>query len=89
MRTRSARVAWTMLAVFAVGYAAAPLSIANGNFERPGQNLALVLAFTAFMVVGAVIVAHRPGNLLGWIFTAIGLLASAGVLALEYAELRW
>lgn len=87
MRTRSARVAWTMLAVFAVGYAAAPLSIANGNFQRdPGQNLALVLAFTAFMVVGAVIVAHRPGNPLGWIFTAIGLLASAGVLALEYAE---
>jgi hypothetical protein len=87
VRTRSARVAWAMLAVFAVGYAAAPLSIANGNFQRePGQSLALLLAFTAFMVVGAVIVAHRPGNQLGWIFAAIGLLSSTGVLAMEYAE---
>jgi hypothetical protein len=35
--------------------------------------------------VGAVIVAHRPGNAVGWIFSAIGLLASTGVLATEYA----
>jgi hypothetical protein len=80
-------VAWSLLAVFGVGYAAVPLSIANGNLQRdPGLNLALVVAFTAFMVVGAVIVAHRPANPVGWIFSAIGLLASAGVLALEYAE---
>jgi hypothetical protein len=84
---RSRRVAWSMLALYAVGFAAAPLSVANGNFQRdPGLNLALVLAFTAFMVVGAVIVAHRPGNLVGWIFSAIGLLAATGVLAMEYAE---
>ena len=76
-----------MLAVFVVGYGAAPLSVANGNFQSaPGFNLALVVAFTAFMVVGAVIVAHRPGNAVGWIFSAIGLLSSTGVLALEYAE---
>jgi hypothetical protein len=87
MRTRSTRVAWSMLAAFAVGYGAAPLSVANGNFQRePGFNLAMVLAFTAFMVVGAVIVAHRPGNAVGWIFSAIGLLSSAGVLGMEYAE---
>jgi hypothetical protein len=87
MRTRSTWVAWSMLAVFAVGYGAAPLSVANGNFQRqPGYYLALVLAFTAFMVVGAVIVAHRPGNAIGWIFSAIGLLSSAGVLGIEYAE---
>jgi hypothetical protein len=87
MRTRSTRVAWSMLAVFAVGYGAAPLSVANGNFQRqPGFYLAMVLAFTAFMVVGAVIVAHRPGNAIGWVFSAIGLLSSAGVLGMEYAE---
>jgi hypothetical protein len=51
-----------------------------------GIYLAPTVAFTAFMVVGAVIVAHRPGNALGWIFSAIGLLSSAGVLAMEYAE---
>jgi hypothetical protein len=83
----STRVAWAMLAVFSVGYAAIPLSVANGNFQRePGFYLALALAFTAFMVVGAVVVAHRPGNAVGWVFSAVGLLASAGVLAMEYAE---
>ena len=87
MRKRSTWVAWSMLAVFVVGYGAAPLSVANGNFQRaPGLNLALILAFTAFMVVGAVIVAHRPGNAVGWIFSAVGLLSSTGVLAMEYAE---
>jgi hypothetical protein len=83
----ASRMAWSMLAVFAVGYAAAPLSVANGNFQRqPGFYLAMVLAFTAFMVVGTVIVAHRPGNAVGWIFSAVGLLSSAAALSMEYAE---
>jgi hypothetical protein len=87
---RSTRVAWSMLAVFAVGYLAVPLSFANGNVQRePGFYLALVLAFTAFMLVGAVIVAHRPGNAVGWIFSAIGLLSAAGVLTMEYAEFAY
>jgi hypothetical protein len=87
MGARSLRVAWSLLAVFAVGYLAVPLSFANGNVQREtGFYLALVVAFTAFMVVGAVIVAHRPGNAVGWIFSAIGLLSSAGVLTMEYAE---
>jgi hypothetical protein len=87
MRARSTRIAWGLLAVFAAGYLAVPLSYANGNVQQePGFYLALVLAFTAFMVVGAVIVAHRPGNALGWIFSAIGLLSSVGVLTMEYAE---
>jgi hypothetical protein len=79
-----------MLAVFAVGYLAVPLSFANGNVQRePGFYLALVLAFTAFMLVGVVIVAHRPGNAVGWIFSAIGLLSAAGVLTMEYAEFAY
>jgi hypothetical protein len=87
MRARSTRIAWGLLAVFAAGYLAVPLSYANGNVQQePGFYLALALAFTAFMVVGAVIVAHRPGNALGWIFSAIGLLSSFGVLTMEYAE---
>jgi hypothetical protein len=76
-------VAWSMLAVFVAGYGVGvPLSVANGHFE---QDSSLLLAFAAFMAVGAVIVAHRPGNAVGWIFSAIGLLASTGVLATEYA----
>jgi hypothetical protein len=63
------------------------LSVADGNFQRrPGFALALLLAFTAFMVVGAVIVAHRPGNAIGWLFSAIGLLTATGALALDYAQ---
>jgi hypothetical protein len=42
--------------------------VANGTFG-PGafsDTLPLLLAFAAFMVVGALIVAHRPGNVIGW-----------------------
>jgi hypothetical protein len=62
------------------------LAVANGTFQQDaGNQLLLVLGFSAFMVVGAVIVAHRPGNAIGWIFSAIGLLAVTGQLASEYA----
>jgi MFS family permease len=72
-----------MLMLFVAGYGVGvPLSVANGNFE---QDSSLLLAFAAFMVVGAIIVAHRPGNAVGWVFSAIGLLTATGVLATEYA----
>jgi hypothetical protein len=72
-----------MLGIFVVGYGVGvPLSVANGSFE---QDSSLLLAFAAFMAVGAIIVAHRPGNAVGWIFSAIGLLTATGVLATEYA----
>jgi MFS family permease len=87
VRRRSTRVAWVLLAVFAVSVVAlCVLAVATGNIRRaPSDNVALLLAFTAFMVVGALIVAHRPGNPVGWIFSAIGLLAVTGALAEEYA----
>jgi hypothetical protein len=80
---RGTWVAGSMLAIFVAGYAVGvPLSVANGKFQ---QDSSLLLAFAAFMVVGAVIVAHRPGNAVGWIFSAIGLLTATGVVAAEYA----
>jgi hypothetical protein len=81
-------VAWAMVGIFvACMGVGAHLSVANGNFQRrPGFLLALTLAFTAFMVVGAVIVAHRPSNAIGWLFSAIGLLTATGTLAVDYAE---
>jgi hypothetical protein len=80
---RGTWVAGSMLAVFVAGYGVGvPLSVANGKFE---QDSSLLLAFAAFMAVGAAIVAHRPGNVVGWIFSAIGLLTATGVLATEYA----
>ena len=81
-------VAWSMLAIYALAWAIAiPLMVANGipEQEEPGFIVALGAAFTAFTVVGAVIVAHRPRNAIGWIFSAIGLLAATGMLTMEYA----
>ena len=79
-------VAWSMLAVFAVSLVVGlPLAVANGTFQQDaGNQVLLVLGFSAFMVVGALIVAHRPSNAIGWIFTAIGLLAATALPAGEY-----
>jgi len=81
-------VAWSMLAIYLVGVGVGmPLMVANGEFQRdPGGQASLLLAFTAFMVMGAVIVAHRPDNAIGWIFSAIGLLVGTGFFAWQYAE---
>jgi hypothetical protein len=72
-----------MLAVFLAGYGVGvPLSAARGHLL---EDSTFLLAFAAFMAVGAVIVAHRPSNAVGWIFSAIGLLIATGVPATEYA----
>jgi hypothetical protein len=83
VRKRSTWVAWSMLAVFVASYGVGvPLSAARGHLL---EDSTFLLGFAAFMAVGAVIVAHRPGNAVGWIFSAIGLLTATGVLAGEYA----
>jgi hypothetical protein len=80
-------VAWSMLAVFVVSLVAGLiLAAANGTLQQDaGNQLLLLVGFSAFMVVGALIVAHRPGNAIGWLFSAIALLAFTGQLASEYA----
>jgi hypothetical protein len=84
MGRRSTWVAWSMVVIFMLGCGAAvALEVAKGSFSQ--GYVALPLAFTGFMVVGAVIVAHRPGNAIGWIFSAVGLLAATGWLAIQYS----
>jgi hypothetical protein len=80
-------VAWSMLAVFIVSVIFATiLAVADGSFQQDPANLVVYeLGFGAFMVVGALVVAHRPGNPIGWIFSAIALLAFTAGLAAEYA----
>ena len=80
-------VAWSMLAVFVVSLVAGLiLAVANGTLRQDaGNQVLLLVGFSAFMVVGALIVAHRPGNAIGWLFSAIALLAFTGQLASEYA----
>ena len=89
MRRRSTRTAWWLLAVFTASAAAlVALSAANGTLEEEPltDTVALLLAFGAFMVVGGLIVAHRPGNAVGWMFAAVALLACTGALSIEYAR---
>ena len=88
MTRRSTWVAWTILAAWAGSVVAlVVLAVANGNFQRQplANTVGLLLAFAAFMAVGALIVANRPGNAIGWVFSAIALLAVTGALAEEYA----
>ncbi len=62
------------------------LAALNGNNDDLLEGLGLTVAFTAFMVVGALLVARVPGNAVGWIFSGIGLLTGTGSLAQEYAQ---
>jgi len=80
-------MAWSMLAIFVISLVIGLiLAVANGTFQQDaGSQLLLVLGFSAFMVVGALVVAHRPTNAIGWLFSAIALLAVTGQMASEYA----
>jgi hypothetical protein len=76
-----------MLAVFAAGLAfTAILAVLNGSVVVDRAIMLYLPAFTAFMVVGVLVVARRPANAIGWLFSAIALLALGGSLAGEYSE---
>lgn len=47
-------------------------------WRDPAGALAAICAFAGFGLVGALIIWQRPGNALGWILAAIGLLAAWG-----------
>jgi hypothetical protein len=85
MKARSPAAAAGMLVVFiACIISGQVLAALNGNFNFEQQ--AIGLAFIAFMGVGALVVSRRPQNRIGWLFSAVGLLAATGSLAMEYAE---
>jgi hypothetical protein len=76
-----------MLVVFGAGLACtAVLAVLNGSVASDPVSLLYLPAFTAFMVVGALVVARRPANAIGWLFSAIGLLALGASLAGEYSQ---
>jgi hypothetical protein len=86
VRNRSTWVAWGLLALGLLGNGAGlALSVANGDFGWHAGEALLWVVFPAFLVVGCLILARRPGNLIGWIFTAVGLLTAAAGLAEPYA----
>jgi hypothetical protein len=87
VRKRSTWVAWAMLAIFGAGLIFnVALAVANKSVARDPALVLYLLDFTAFMVVGAVIVARRPDNAMGWLFAAVGLLALTFSLANEYTK---
>jgi hypothetical protein len=80
-------VAWSMLAIYAAGLAGtAVLAVLGGSLTGTSNYSLYLPAFTAFMVVGALVVAHRPGNAIGWVFSAIALLSLGASLAREYLQ---
>jgi hypothetical protein len=85
---RSAWVAWGLLALGCLGNAAGVvLSVASDTFpENLVDNLIVRPVFAAFLVVGCLILGRRPGNRIGWLFTAVGLLTMIGGLVEPYAE---
>ena len=88
MGRRSAWVAWGLLALGCLGnIAGVALSVASDTFrENLVDNLIVRPVFAAFLVVGCLILVRRPGNRIGWLFTAVGLLTMIGGLVEPYAE---
>jgi hypothetical protein len=88
----SARLAWS---VWALSVALAILSVPLYWSPSPSAVLlgvpqivavlALAALVLAFSTVGALIVARRPGNAIGWILCAAGLTIGATTLASGYA----
>jgi hypothetical protein len=78
-------VAWSMLAVYVASLVLDAILAAANRTLDPASFAALGLGFGAFMVVVALIVAHRPSNAIGWMFSAAALLAATAALAAEYA----
>ena len=91
---RSGRRPWPALAVVVLllGGIAVLLSMGpeDPNFRRDTAGfVAFVCAFAAFGLVGALIVWQRPGNVLGWLLAADGLLAVWGASADTYADIAY
>jgi hypothetical protein len=90
--TPARRRPWTALVVVVFLLAGMTVLVSLGpgdpNFRRdPAGFVAFVCAFGAFGLVGALIIWQRPGNSLGWILAAIGLLAAWGASADTYTDL--
>jgi hypothetical protein len=90
--TTSHKRPWTALAVVACMLTGmtvlASLGPGDPNFRNdPAGFIGFICAFGAFGLVGALIIWQRPGNTLGWVLAAVGLLAAWGASADTYVDL--
>lgn len=80
------RPAWTLAgASLAMLIAGTPLVLIND--DAVGSNLPVIVLFSSCAVIGALAVSRQPGNRVGWLFLAIGLVAALQVLTGELAIL--
>ncbi len=93
-RLRSSPLPWLLIgicfALVVATYVGAALSWSRPGYERTGaETYALStwpLLFLAYPVVGVLVVAHHPRNVIGWLFCAVGLLWALGFFATAYAS---
>jgi hypothetical protein len=87
------RGAWGALAA-ALGLTAVGLALAAVNGQTPKAyslgspvvDVISTLMFTAFPIVGALIALRAPGNAMGWLFLATGLVQGLELALLGYAS---
>ena len=72
MRKSSMWLSWLIVVFCLTGIVAANILFARVD-PADHSSLILTLSFLAFPLVGAVIIAQRPTNTVGWIFCVIGL----------------
>lgn len=60
--------------------------LAAMNGEATAENMLFSVLYASFGVLGLLIAARRPENMLGWVFLAIAIGANTGNLASSYAE---
>ncbi len=58
----------------------------SGDLFGGAGGLSFLILALAFATVGAMVAARVPGNRIGWVFCATGLVTAAGILAYEYAN---
>jgi len=82
----TATARWLAGALLMLTVAALAVAAAFGTAEHEWRDaFAFAPVLLAFAGVGAFVASHRPGNAIGWLFTAEGLWAALGVAGLAYA----
>jgi hypothetical protein len=85
---RPARLAWSLAGgcVALVVGSLALLLVVSHAAEVSGYYYEDAAVAVAFVLLGAVVAAHRPANPIGWLFLAIGLSGALGVVSNEYVN---
>ena len=85
MSTR--RASWLAWSLAAAGLAmlAAGGALLAINLDMVGFNAAMIVLFGSCAVIGALAVSRQPGNLVGWLFLATGVVAAMQLFTGELA----